>query len=80
MLLEIPDDILDQKEYTGTDLKLDVAVLLYQKKVITLARAARWVGMSRLSFQKILADRGIPLHYSLEDFETDLQSLKSMPR
>lgn len=80
MLLEIPDEILDQKEYSDTELKADIAVLLYQKQVITLARAARWLGVSRLAFQKILAERGIPLHYSLQDFETDLQSLKSMPR
>jgi predicted HTH domain antitoxin len=46
--------------------------------VLTLARAARWVGMTRLEFQKALAERGLPVNFSIEDFETDLKTLHSM--
>jgi len=78
MLLEIPDDILTQKSYTEQDLRTEVAVSLYQRRFIILERASRWLGINRLAFQKILADREIALHYSIADFQVDLQTLQSM--
>jgi predicted HTH domain antitoxin len=78
MLVEVPNDFIGISDYSEGDLKIDVAVLLYHRKVLTLSRAARWVGMSRLEFQKALADRGFSINFSVEDFETDLKTLRSM--
>ncbi|MCC6413722.1 MAG: UPF0175 family protein [Saprospiraceae bacterium] len=78
MLVEVPNDIIGISDYSEQDLKVDVAVLLYHRKVLTLARAARWVGMSRLEFQKALAERGFTVNYSIEDFDRDIKTLKSM--
>jgi predicted HTH domain antitoxin len=78
MLVEVPSDIIGVSGYSEIDLKIDVAVLLYKRQVLTLARAARWVGMTRLEFQKTLAERGFPINYYIEDFETDLKTLHSM--
>jgi predicted HTH domain antitoxin len=78
MLVEVPNDFIGISDYTEKDLKVDVAVLLYHRKVLTLARAARWVGMSRLEFQKALAERGFTINYTIEDFDTDMKTLKSM--
>lgn len=80
MIIELPDDFFAQKLYSEQELRTDVAVLLYQRRLVTLARAARWLGLSRLAFQKVLADRGIPINYSVADFQVDLQSLQSMPQ
>ncbi|NUQ26756.1 MAG: UPF0175 family protein [Saprospiraceae bacterium] len=78
MLVEVPNDFIGLSDYSEKDLKVDVAVLLYHRKVLTLARAARWVGMSRLEFQKALAERGFTINYTIEDFDTDMKTLKSM--
>lgn len=78
MLVELPSDFIGVSDYSEQDLKIDVAVLLYKRKVLTLARAASWVGMTRLEFQKALVERGFPINYSIEDFETDLKTLNSM--
>ncbi len=78
MFVEVPNDIIGVSDYSEKDLKLDVAVLLYYRKVLTLARAANWVGMSRLEFQKALAERGFTINYTIEDFDTDMKTLKSM--
>lgn len=80
MFLEVPDEMIGVSDYSERDLKIDVAVLLYKRQVVTLARAARWVGMTRLEFQKALAEQGFPINFSLEDFETDLKTLNSMAR
>jgi predicted HTH domain antitoxin len=78
MLVEVPSELIGVSDYSEQDLKIDVAILLYKRQVMTLARAARWVGMTRLEFQKALAERGFPINFSIEDFETDLKTLHSM--
>lgn len=78
MVLEIPNNFISMPAYSEQDFKVDVAVMLYQRKVLTLARAAHWVGMTRLQFQKALADRGVTINYSVADFEIDLTTIKSM--
>ena len=79
MVLELPNNLISTTSYTEKDFKVDVAVMLYQRKVLTLARAAHWVEMTRLQFQKTLADRNVPLNYSVQDFDIDLKTLQSMP-
>lgn len=79
MVLELPSDLIFVPAYTEQDLKVDVAVMLYQRKALTLARAARWIGMTRLQFQKALADRNVSINYSVSDFEVDMKTLQSMP-
>jgi predicted HTH domain antitoxin len=74
----VPSELIGGSDYSEQDLKIDVAILLYKRQVLTLARAARWVGMTRLEFQKALAERGLPVNFSIEDFETDLKTLHSM--
>ncbi len=79
MVLEIPSDLISLETYSEQDFRVDVAVMLYHRKVLTLARAARWTGMTRLQFQKALADRKVPIHYTVADFEADINTLRSMP-
>ncbi|MBX2889625.1 MAG: UPF0175 family protein [Saprospiraceae bacterium] len=78
MVLEIPDRVLSHSKYTVEDFKLDVAVMLYQKQVMSLARAAEWVGLSRLEFQKELKDRDIHLHYEVSDLHEELATLEKI--
>jgi len=79
MVIELPGDLIFVPAYTEQDLKVDVAVMLYQRKALPLARAARWIGMTRLQFQKALADRNVSINYSVSDFEVDMKTLQSMP-
>ena len=79
MILELPDEIFAHKLYSEQELRADIAVMLYQRRQITLARAARWVGLSRLDFQKVLADKKVSINFSIADFKVDLQSLQAMP-
>ena len=76
MIIEIPDSVFTTSpKYTATDLQLDVAVSLYERKKFSLARAATFAGITRLKFQAALAERGIYLHYSIEDLQNDLQNI-----
>lgn len=77
MVLEIPDHIF-YKAYTVSEFRLDVAIMLFQKRMFSLARAAEWVGMSRLEFQKALKTRGVYLHYEIQDLHEELEAFKKM--
>jgi len=75
MSVTIPDEILESARITPDELKLDVAILLFERGGLTLAQASRFCGVSRIRFQQELAVRQIPVHYGVRDFEDDLSRL-----
>lgn len=73
--IEIPDTMLAIPSYSKEDVMLDIAVALYQRKIYSLAKAARFAGINRLEFQKVLSERHVPVFY---DFEIDLKTLNDL--
>jgi predicted HTH domain antitoxin len=80
MSLVIPDDILQSARMSETELRQEIAVLLFQKEKLTLGQASRLAGMGQMQFQHLLASRQIPLHYDVAEFEEDLQTLQELHR
>jgi predicted HTH domain antitoxin len=58
---------------TEPELKAELALALFQRELLTLGQAASLAGLPQLDFQRLLAQRRIPLHYGLEAMEEDLQ-------
>lgn len=58
MVLEL-EDLFQKNGYSEKDFRLDMAILVYQRKVASLNRAARLAGVSAKVFEQILADRNI---------------------
>jgi len=80
MSVIIPDDILEATHMTEDELKKEIAILLFQKEKLTLAKASRLADMDRLNFQHLLASRKIPIHYDIDDFKEDLDTLRRIGR
>lgn len=80
MSVVIPDEILHTANMTAAELMLEVAVLLFEKKKLTLGQASRLAGVPQLQFQLVLASRQIPVHYDVADLEADLQTLSALGR
>lgn len=78
MSVVIPDDIIEAARLTPDELKLEIAIVLFRRGGITLAQASRFCGMSRVRFQKQLAAHQVPVHYSVDDFDSDLHTLESL--
>ena len=74
MHLDIPDDL----GLTEEQARLDLAVGLFSSHSASLARAARLAGLSRVAFQRILAERGIPFPYDAADLDNDVATLKRL--
>jgi predicted HTH domain antitoxin len=80
MSVIVPDEILATTRMTKTEMRQEIAVMLFQRERLTLAQSSRFAGMHRVAFQHLLASRHIPIHYGVEDFEQDIQNLREMGR
>ena len=58
MVLEL-EDLFQKNGYSEKDFRLDMAILVYQRKVASLNRAARLAGVSAKVFEQILVERNI---------------------
>lgn len=73
--MTITDDILQEANMTETELKTELAVLLYQKQKLSMGLAARLADMDRIHFQFLLGSRQISVNYDEAAFEEDLQTI-----
>jgi predicted HTH domain antitoxin len=80
MTLTLNDDVLQSARMSVDEVRLELAVALFQGDRLTLAQAAELAETDRLTFQHVLAGRGIPLHYTTEDLDEDLRTLQSNSR
>jgi len=60
------------------ELRLELAISLFQRERLTLARASRLSGLSRLDFQRALAARLIPVHYTIDELDEDIRTLADL--
>lgn len=78
MNISIPDDILQASQLTEAQLKLEIALMLYQQNKISSGKVRAWLGLSVLEFQNELAKRNLYLNYDIEDLEEDINNLRSL--
>ncbi|MBE9112421.1 UPF0175 family protein [Nodosilinea sp. LEGE 07298] len=76
MSLVISDDVLRAIGLSEADLLLEIIVLLFQQEKLSLGKASEILKMPQICFQRLLADRGICVHYDVSDFQEDLQYLR----
>jgi predicted HTH domain antitoxin len=60
-MLVLDDEFVKAAEISESDLKLEIAILLFQKDKITSGKAAKLAGIHFLEFWKELSERNIDL-------------------
>lgn len=80
--VEIPESIslsikIPESELRGR-LKVELAIRLYQKRILGFGKARELVGLNKWQFQEILAKENIPLNYDIEELERDMETLRSL--
>ncbi len=78
--IEIPRDILQSARMSSEEIKKELALVLFQQEKISFGKAKELAGVNIWSFQQLLGDRGITIHYDVEDFDQDLQNLENLGR
>jgi predicted HTH domain antitoxin len=78
MNLVISERVLEQAHIKAEELRLEIAVYLYDKGRLTMGQARKLAGMDQLSWQQALAERNVYIRYTIEDLYTDLENLESL--
>lgn len=77
----IPEDVLTSikipKKELEKELKIDLAVVLYQRDAISLGKARKLADMNKWEFLEELGKRKIPRHYTEKELGEDLAFAKS---
>ena len=80
--IEIPEDVIVHLRLPPRnleqELKKELAVHLYAEGLLPQASACRLAGMSRLTFAQLLGERQIPVRYTSQDLDQDLQTLREL--
>ena len=77
MTIVISNEVLHNVEMSEDQMLQEIAIMLFQKERFTLAQASRFAQMNQLEFQKLLANRQIPLHYDIAELREDMKSLEA---
>lgn len=72
----VSDAVLTAAHISEPELKRELALTLFRQGRLTLAQASRLAEMGQRAFQALSAKRQIPIHYGVEDFRTDLRTLR----
>jgi predicted HTH domain antitoxin len=71
----VSDEIIQASGLSEQELLLEIVMMLFQKDKISLGKASELLGIHRMQFQKLLADRGLCIHYDVAEFQEDLRTL-----
>jgi len=78
--IEIPKKVLHVARMTPAELRQELAIHLFQQGRLSFGKARELAGMTAWAFQQLLGARKIPVHYDVEDYEQDLDTLKALGR
>jgi len=78
--LKIPDDILLASRMSSKDIVVELAIHLFETGKLSLGKAKSLASMSLWEFQNLLASRGIPVSYDVDDYRDDLETLKKLKK
>jgi predicted HTH domain antitoxin len=59
-------------------LRRELAVRLYEKRLLGFGKARSLAGMSHWAFHELLGREGVPRSYDVRDFEQDLRTLEKL--
>jgi len=79
MSLLIEDKELELVQMNADELRLEIAIMLYEKGKVSTGKASEFSGMNKILFQKELAKRKIPVTYDEEELMRDLETLQMLP-
>ena len=77
---DIPREVLQATRMTEDELRCELALHLFEEDKLSFGKARELSGMSVWDFQQLLGSRGIPVHYDVESYENDRETLKQLGR
>jgi predicted HTH domain antitoxin len=79
-IIEIPQDVLDSARIKLSDLKVELALLLYSQERLSIGKAHELADMTLWEFRQLLGARRIQAHYDVNELEEDVDTLRRLNR
>ena len=80
--LRVPKTVVSALSMSGVEMASDfsrrVALSLFSEGILSLGKAAELAGMSYRDFFDLARAKRIPLNYTVEDLESDVQILREV--
>lgn len=76
--LDIPQDVLDSARLTVDQLRVELAVHLYEQGRLSIGKAHELAMLSLWEFRQLLGLRQIAPHFQEGDLEQDLETLRHL--
>ena len=77
---EIPREILHASRLTAEEIRRELALHLFEQDKLSFGKARELAEMSVWDFQQLLGSRGISVHYDVESYENDRETLSELGR
>lgn len=76
--IQIPGEILHAARLSEEEMKVELAVHLFEQGRLSFGKARALADMNAWRFMHLLGARGIEVHYDLADYEEDLVTLQKL--
>jgi predicted HTH domain antitoxin len=72
--IELPRHLVHAAGITPEELKLELAIHLYETRRLSIGHAREMADLSLWEFRQLLASRKISPHYAVSDLDEDMQT------
>lgn len=72
--IELPRRLVNAARVTADELKIELAIHLYETRRLSIGHAREMAGLSLWEFRQLLASRKISPHYDVADLDEDMQT------
>jgi predicted HTH domain antitoxin len=76
--IQIPREVLHATRMTADELRIELAVHLFEQGKLSFGKAREMAAMDFWSFQQLLGSRDILMHYGQQEYEEDLAAQKGI--
>jgi len=82
VMVELPEKLVEALKLPSEEvpgrLKRELAVRLYEKRLLGFGKARELAGMTKWEFQQLLGEEGVPRSYDIEELERDLKTFEEL--
>lgn len=76
--IQVPREVLHATRMTVTELRCELALHLFEQGKLSFGKAREMAEMTVWDFQQLLGSRGVVVHYDMQEYEQDLETLKEI--
>lgn len=80
ILLELPDDLLSSARMSIDEVRIELAVTLYESRRQSIGKARELAQMPLWQFRQLLASRKIPVDLTPRELDQEIATLQHLER